>query len=255
MTTQERAFVAVPTRVLYEGRAGAAAPGLFGVQLCHRSGAGAAAGGRPEEPAVPRLLAGVPCASRQQGKPEGRRGRDACRLLRAGAARHGQSSAGSGRVPSRSGRAEPPLPPRAPHGDLPAAGAGRWRPTGSSAGQSALGAARGAPPLQPYGPIRAAPAGRGAGLPRPGRRFCVCEGCAVPAPRGRRRLGGPARLGPAGSAERRRRRGGPLPCRSGGPPRRRRGPPEGAAVTAARPPVGPPGFGLPARGEGRAGGR
>lgn len=138
------------------------------------------------------------CPVRVSAAGEGRRpaGRNASRLLRAVPARHLLSSAGSSRVPSGSGRpagAEPPLPPRAPHGDLPAAGAGPWRRTDSSSGQSTLGAARSAPPLQPRGPIRATLANRGAGLPRPGRRFCVCERCAVPAPRGRRRLGGPAR--------------------------------------------------------------
>lgn len=133
-----------------------------------------------------------------------------------GTCRAARGAAGSPQGPAAGG-AEPPLPPRAPHGDLPAAGAGRRRRTDSSSGQSALGAARGAPPLQPRGPITAAPAGRGAGLPRPGRRFCVCERCAVPAPRGRRRLGGPARPDPAGSADRRRRRGLPSPAVVGGP--------------------------------------
>lgn len=102
MTTQNQAFVAVPTRVLYEGRVGGAASGQLRVQFCHRSGAGAAAGGWRN----PRSRGCLRVSRARLGRREGRRpaGRNSSRLLRAIPARHLLSSAGSSRVPSASGR-------------------------------------------------------------------------------------------------------------------------------------------------------
>lgn len=161
--------MAVPTRVRYEGRV---EPQLRA--CCGFRSVRGALQARLREPAVPRLRAAVPCASRQQGKPE------------AGGAGSPHASCGRHRPGGRGQRRErprplrvraPPLPPRAPHRDLPAAGAGRRRRTDSSAGQSALGAARGAPPLHPDSPIRGGPAGRGRDFRGRGGGF-VCASAA-----------------------------------------------------------------------------
>lgn len=228
---------------------GAAAAGQLQVQERCRGSCG-----RLEEPSLPGPLAGVPCASRQQGKHQGRQGRSSSRLP----GRCGPSTCRA--APGAAGSPQGPGPSRRSL-RAPLTATFRLRGPGGGGGwTSPLANRRSERRGAPRPSSRAAQSAPG--LRAGGRDFRGRGGGFVCASAARSRLpagGGAwgARPGPTPRAALGGGGGGgsPLPCRSGGPPQERRGPPEGAVVPAARPSGWSPGCRLRARGEGRAGGR